>query len=151
MKIKKTTLFLVVLIALVYGVLQSGQPAFHGGKDVDTPGGDDDFIARLYEEGATAGPVQVSGEGRVVAILPDDAKGSRHQRFIIELDSGQTLLVAHNIDTAPRVGNLREGESIRFSGEYEWNPEGGVIHWTHRDPSGRHPHGWIVHKGRKYW
>ncbi len=151
MKIMKTVLLIVALIALVYGALQGGQPAFHGGKDVDPPGMGDDSLARLYEEGGAAGPVQVSGEGRVVSILPDDEKGSRHQRFVIELDSGQTLLVAHNIDVAPRVDSLREGDSIRFSGEYEWNPEGGVVHWTHRDSSGRHPHGWILHNGRKYW
>jgi len=151
MKMIKFPLLLVFLIALVYGILQSGRAGFHGGKDVITPGGGDDFIARLYETGPTAAPVTVSGEGRVVAILPDDEKGSRHQRFLIELDSGQTLLVAHNIDVAPRVENLREGDNIRFSGEYEWNPEGGMIHWTHRDPSVRHPHGWIIHEGRKYW
>src|SRR5690606_18291591 len=46
---------------------------------------------------------QVQGEGVVVRTLPDDNDGSRHQRFILELPSGQTILIAHNIDLAPRI------------------------------------------------
>ncbi len=80
----------------------------------------------------------------------DDVDGSRHQRFTIELESGQTLLVTHNIDLALRIAAIGEGDPISFNGEYEWNPEGGVIHWTHHDPDGQHTAGWIVHNGRKY-
>jgi len=94
--------------------------------------------------------VQVQGHARIIKILPDDLKGSRHQRFIIRLESGQTLLVAHNIDLAPRVPALRKGADIEFYGEYEWNEKGGVIHWTHRDPRGRHSNGWLKYKGKTY-
>ena len=93
---------------------------------------------------------QVQGEGTVVRILTDDNDGSRHQRFILRLDSGRTLLVAHNIDLAPRIPELREGDAVAFSGEYEWNDRGGVIHWTHDDPQGRHAAGWLQHNGRRY-
>ncbi|WP_341502472.1 DUF3465 domain-containing protein [Gallaecimonas sp. GXIMD4217] len=94
--------------------------------------------------------LQVRGEGTVVRILPDDNDGSRHQKFILRLASGQTLLVAHNIDLAPRIPNLREGDKVAFSGEYEWNAKGGVIHWTHHDPQGRHTDGWLKHDGHFY-
>lgn len=93
---------------------------------------------------------QVSGQGVVVKILADDSQGSRHQRFIVRLASGQTLLIAHNIDLAPRIDSLRAGDTVSFYGEYEWNPKGGVIHWTHRDPQGRHPAGWIRLGGQTY-
>ena len=46
---------------------------------------------------------QVGGSGIVIEILPDDNQGSRHQRFILKLDSYQTLLIAHNIDLAPII------------------------------------------------
>ena len=93
---------------------------------------------------------QVSGSGRVVRILADDNDGSRHQRFLLGLSSGQTLLVAHNSDLAPRVASLSTGDTVKFYGEYEANSKGGVIHWTHHDPQGRHVAGWLEHRGRRY-
>jgi len=93
---------------------------------------------------------QVGGEGKVIKLLPDDNEGSRHQRFILRLASGQTLLVAHNIDLAPAIPSLRVGDTVEFFGEYEWNPKGGVIHWTHHDPANNHVSGWLRHQGRTY-
>ena len=93
---------------------------------------------------------QVAGEGTVTRILGDDTMGDHHQRFILTLDSGRTLLIAHNIDIAPRIESLREGDSVSFSGEYEPNDKGGVVHWTHHDPQGQHAAGWLKHRGRTY-
>ncbi|MBJ6896338.1 DUF3465 domain-containing protein [Vibrio cholerae] len=94
--------------------------------------------------------LQVQGFGQVVKVLPDDNDGLRHQKFILKLNSGQTLLVAHNIDLAPRIPNLKIGDSVEFYGEYEWNKKGGVLHWTHKDPQNRHAHGWLKHNGQVY-
>ncbi|EGR1913093.1 DUF3465 domain-containing protein [Vibrio cholerae] len=94
--------------------------------------------------------LQVQGFGQVAKVLPDDNYGSRHQKFILKLNSGQTLLVAHNIDLAPRIPNLKVGDSVEFYGEYEWNKKGGVLHWTHKDPQNRHAHGWLKHNGQVY-
>ena len=93
---------------------------------------------------------QAQGSGTVTRVLPDDNDGSRHQRFILELTSGRTLLVAHNIDLAPRVAGIRPGDKVEFYGKFESNPQGGVIHWTHHDPNGQHVGGWLKHKGRTY-
>lgn len=105
-------------------------------------------IDKAYSEKRS--DVQVQGVGVVVKVLSDDNKGSRHQRFLLKLSSKRTLLVAHNIDLSPRIENLKEGDSVEFYGEYEWNDKGGVIHWTHHDPRKKHKDGWLKHNGQIY-
>ncbi|MBB1381695.1 DUF3465 domain-containing protein [Shewanella sp. SR41-2] len=94
--------------------------------------------------------LQIGGSGYVVKILSDDLKGSRHQRFILKIASGNTLLVAHNIDLASRIDGLNVGDTVEFYGVYEFNNKGGVIHWTHHDPRGQHSGGWLKHNGSVY-
>lgn len=94
--------------------------------------------------------IQVKGAGTVLKTLPDDNQGTRHQRFILKLSSGQTLLVAHNIDLADKIKGLKKGDKVGFYGEYEWSEQGGVLHWTHHDPAGRHADGWLEHDGQIY-
>ena len=101
----------------------------------------DGALARAFAQ--HAGHIEVEDSAEVVKVLGDDDEGSRHQRFIVRLASGQTLLIAHNIDLAPRLPGLRAGDLVRFHGEYAWTPQGGVVHWTHADPRGRHETGWI--------
>ncbi len=101
------------------------------------------FLAKLSD-------VQVEDSGKVIKILADDNNGSRHQKFLVRISSGQTLLFAHNIDLAPRINDIEVGDSISFRGEYEYNPKGGIVHWTHRDPDGSHFGGWIKHNGNTY-
>ncbi|MFO1053326.1 MAG: DUF3465 domain-containing protein [Planctomycetota bacterium] len=87
--------------------------------------------------------VQVEVEGRVLRSLPDDTDGARHQRFVIELSgSKHSVLVAHNIDLAPRV-EMQVGDRVTVAGEYEFNDQGGVLHWTHHDPAGKHEDGFV--------
>ncbi len=86
---------------------------------------------------------------QVIKLLKDDLSGSRHQKFLIKLDNGMTLLVSHNIDLAPRVP-IKVNDHISLQGRYEWNHRGGVIHWTHHDPKGKKAGGWISVNGKKY-
>jgi hypothetical protein len=104
---------------------------------------EDALLANLFN--TSQSNVQVKGSGTVITILADDLEGDRHQRFILKLASGQTLLMAHNIDLAPKILNLSVNDSIDFFGEYEWNDKGGVIHWTHDDLTGIHENGWLLH------
>jgi hypothetical protein len=86
--------------------------------------------------------VAVEGSGRVVKRLPDDAEGDRHQRLLVDVGTPQTVLIAHNIDVGRRIA-VSEGDTVVFKGEYAWNDRGGVVHWTHHDPRGKHPDGWV--------
>jgi hypothetical protein len=94
--------------------------------------------------------VQVQGSGKVLKVLSDDNSGSRHQRFILKLPSNLTVLVAHNIDLSNKIKDLKAGDNVEFYGEYEWNNKGGVLHWTHKDPRGKHKDGWLKHNGIVY-
>jgi len=94
--------------------------------------------------------LQVEGEGKVIVLLADDTTGSQHQKFILELESEQTILIAHNIDLAPRIDSIKKGDTVAFYGEYVWNDEGGLVHWTHIDPAGVHINGWLIHNGLTY-
>lgn len=94
--------------------------------------------------------LQVQGRGIVKRLLSDDVNGDRHQRFILRLTNNQTLLIAHNIDIAPRLIGLKKGDTVTFYGLYEWNSQGGIIHWTHHDPDGSHINGWLRFRGKIY-
>jgi len=94
--------------------------------------------------------IQVEGSGVVLRLLKDDTDGHKHQKILLRLESGKTLLIAHNIDLAPRINSLKEGDTLGFYGEYEYNAKGGVVHWTHHDPQKRHTDGWLKYKEKLY-
>jgi hypothetical protein len=132
----------VLLGALVY-LAHAHHPV--AGKPPAVPP-DSLSVTRAFEDRRSGVPVE--GHGTVVRILPDDEAGSRHQRFIVRLESGTTVLIAHAFDVAGRVSPIQVGDELSFRGEYAWNPKGGIVHWTHHDPEGRHPAGWIRHGDR---
>ena len=111
------------------------------------PGDFETDLQAAFDEGRSG--VWVEGHATLVRHLADDHDGSRHQRFVVRLGSGQTLLLSHNIDIASRLTDTRAGDRISFRGRYEWNEMGGVVHWTHRDPQGRLEGGWIEAAGKR--
>lgn len=141
----KRLLIIVMLGVSLCGLYESNPGVIHSFAAQNTAG---DQLQSAFENRQSN--VQVRGSGVVVRILPDDLQGGRHQRFILELSSGQTVLISHNIDLAPRVNALRKGDTVEFFGEYEWNSKGGLVHWTHHDPAGRHQGGWLKHNGSTY-
>ncbi len=156
MKIQKNNLVIVTIIVVLI--------AAYVGIDLKQNNLNDNVVQTSIVEEATVDDqqkimhayqqqlsnIQVQSKGEVKAILADDNDGSRHQKMILKLENGLTVLVAHNIDLAPRVEGLRKGEIVEFYGEYEYSPKGGVIHWTHHDPQGKHVDGWLKYQGKSY-
>jgi len=138
----KTLVLVIVVVGLT--VLQYLQRQ----QETAPPPGDEPAISELFA--AQRSNVQVVGDGTVIKLLPDDLKGAKHQKFLLRVARDQTVLIAHNIDLAPRINNLQVGDTVSFAGEYEYNTKGGVVHWTHRDPKGKHDDGWLRHDGRLY-
>jgi hypothetical protein len=100
--------------------------------------------------GAHRNVLQVQGSGTVVKVLKDDTNGLQHQKFLLKVSDNITILIAHNIDLAPRVANIQVGDIVGFKGEYIYTPKGGTVHWTHQDPRGNHAAGWLKHNGKTY-
>ena len=93
---------------------------------------------------------QVTGFGTVERVLKDDTSGLKHQKFLLKISPTITILIAHNIDLAPRIEQLYEGDYVEFKGEYIYTPKGGTVHWTHKDPRGHHQNGWLKHASQTY-
>jgi len=152
----KLRLLLIIVIGLIWVVneYRGGDVVLSANDQVadKTPTYNDEQSTGRLEKAfrEKTSDLMVEDSGKVIKLLPDDNKGSRHQRILLKLASGQTILIAHNIDLAPRINSLKKGDRLKFKGEYEWNEKGGVVHWTHHDPAKRHPGGWLEHNGRRY-
>ncbi|HEV3092724.1 MAG TPA: DUF3465 domain-containing protein [Candidatus Cybelea sp.] len=87
---------------------------------------------------------------RIFGVRP--GRTSPHEGFLMHLDSGCDLVVRVEVNT-DFTGDipLRAGENVAVKGEYEYYPRGGVIHWTHRDPRGRHENGYVQAGGQMYY
>jgi Protein of unknown function (DUF3465) len=109
-----------------------------------------DAGAIIEAYGARRNLPQVQGSGVVTKVLKDDTKGLKHQKFLLKVSDNITILIAHNIDLAPRVADIAEGDTVAYKGEYIYTPKGGTVHWTHKDPRGHHAGGWLQHNGQKY-
>ncbi|MEM7415302.1 MAG: DUF3465 domain-containing protein [Gemmatimonadota bacterium] len=140
---EKSKVVALALFVAIFVLSRPWSPAASPGIEGDG----ESRVAELFESRSSGEMVVVSGV--VDAVLADDNEGSRHQRFIVRLESDQTLLVAHNIDLAERVP-LAVDDPVTVHGQYEWNDRGGVLHWTHHDPDGRREGGWIDWEGRRY-
>jgi Protein of unknown function (DUF3465) len=110
---------------------------------------DNAAVERDYAEKRST--VEVTAEGVVTRVLPDDTGPSgAHQRFIIRLaGSPQTVLIDNNVTIGQRVP-VSLGDDVIVHGEYVWNEQGGLIHFTHHDPAPAHEGGWIELKGVRY-
>ncbi len=142
---KRVLVIAVALGAAWYAVRQPAAAPFRPAAETTAATTAD---RAAFNPGASGSMMRVGG--RVERLLADDNDGSRHQRFIIRTGVGVTLLIAHNVDLAPRLSGLAVGDIVEVYGEYEWNDRGGLIHWTHKDPGGNHAAGYIEWRGRRY-
>lgn len=106
-------------------------------------------VTRAFAEHLSG--VEVTAEGTVARLLADSTGPSgTHQRFIVQAKgSAQTVLIENNVDIGKRVP-LSTGDDVVVHGEYVWNAQGGLIHFTHHDPAHTHEDGWIDAKGTRY-
>ncbi len=95
--------------------------------------------------------VQVTMIGTIDRVLSDqDGPSGPHERFIVRLtDVAMTVLIEHNLSLAPRVP-VATGGAVVVHGEYIWNAQGGLVHFTHHDPDRSHEGGYILYGGKRY-
>lgn len=87
--------------------------------------------------------VTLTTKGKIVELLEDDNEDTPHQRFVLSLPSGQTLLILNNLDRAYRLP-VEVGQNVEVRGQYRWNRHGGLVHETHHDDRSTHEDGWII-------
>lgn len=111
---------------------------------------DNAAVCRIYS--AQQSRTEVVADGTVVDVLGTRRGPSGdHEGFLLRLNGGCDLLVRveTNVDLTGPVP-LRTSQRVVVKGEYEYDPMGGVIHWTHHDPRGRHDGGFVRVGDRTY-
>jgi hypothetical protein len=92
--------------------------------------------------------IWLSISGKVSRILSDELGQFRHQRFIVSCGSGQTVLVVNDVSIGQRVP-VHIGDSVIVRGQYIWNTQGGLLHFTHHAQGGGQS-GWIEFEHKVY-
>jgi hypothetical protein len=121
---------------------------FAGCSGTATP--DDAAVCSAFHDGRSH--VEVVADGKVVRALGTaPGRVSPHEGFLMRLTSGCNVVVRVEANTDfTGTFPIAPGDGVVVKGEYEFYPIGGVIHWTHRDPRGRHEGGYIEVGGRRY-
>jgi Protein of unknown function (DUF3465) len=111
---------------------------------------DDPAVCAAYSAGRSH--VEVVADGTVTRVFGvQSGRVSPHEGFLMRLASGCNLIVRVEANTDfTGAFPLARGDRLNVKGEYEYYPLGGVIHWTHRDPRGRHEGGYIAVGGHVY-
>ncbi|MDQ2741625.1 MAG: DUF3465 domain-containing protein [Chloroflexota bacterium] len=78
---------------------------------------------------------------RVAHVLPDSFGRYQHQRFLMRCPTGQHILIVNDVTVGQRVP-IKPGDRVAAHGEYIWNRQGGLIHFTHSSAGGEQ--GWIL-------
>jgi hypothetical protein len=112
---------------------------------------DNGSICRAYTQQASR--KEVIAQGTIVDVLGEsEGRGGEHEGYLLKLDGDCDLLlrVETNLSITGPIP-IRRREQVIVKGEYEYDAEGGVLHWTHHDPSARHVAGYVVIDNHTYW
>ena len=94
-----------------------------------------------------ASHTEIEDGGTVVRVLGSrTSQAGTHEGFLVRI-AGSSIRIEDNTDITGYIP-LQAGERITFRGQYECDD--GVVHWTHHDPSMRHPAGYIHAGDRTY-
>jgi hypothetical protein len=86
-------------------------------------------------------------DAHVLHVLGErSGRSGEHEGFIIGV-SQRTFKVEDNTDITGPIP-LHRGDIVSLLGQLECDDD--VIHWTHHDPRGRHPSGYIKVNGAVY-
>jgi hypothetical protein len=121
------------------------------GACATTQAPDDAAVCAAYSAGRSG--VEVVAAGRVTQVFGiRPGRTSPHEGFLVRLNAGCALVVRVEVNTDfTGAIPLASNQQVAVKGEYEYYPRGGVIHWTHHDPRGRHENGFIEAGGRMYY
>ena len=75
-----------------------------------------------------------------------DSRSGVHEGFIVRVDR-RTYKVEDNVNITGPIP-LERGDVVSLLGQLECDDY--VIHWTHHDPRGRHPSGYVKVNGKLY-
>ena len=118
-------------------------------------GGTDAGNAAVYDAWrAQRSNVEVTASGSVARILGTRLGPSGdHEGFLLHLRGagghGLTVRVEDNVDITGPIP-LQSGDDVEVRGEYIFDPRGGIVHYTHHDPRGRHSSGYVKVHDRLY-
>ena len=92
--------------------------------------------------------VEITDSGRVIRYLGiRDSRSGAHEGFLVRFHNGTVSRVEDNVAITGRIP-IHANDGVTLRGQYECDD--GVIHWTHHDPSLRHPAGYIDIAGLRY-
>lgn len=111
---------------------------------------DNKRICGAYAGHLTDGEVIANGVVREVLGMRRGPNGD-HEGFLLQLDGDCDLLlrVETNTDITGQIP-ISGGQRVTVKGVYVFNAMGGLIHWTHHDPAGRHVNGYVKIGDRLY-
>lgn len=103
----------------------------------------------IQAQSQQARKVELTVTAPIKKMLREEDYREPHQRFLLMLSNGTTVLVANDLQYGT-YAPVQEGNVVRIHGEYIWNERGGVLHWTHKSDEPRHESGYIDFNGMRY-